>query len=136
MPRPAHKPTRDTRTQVRTLAGIGISQKMICKQIGIGSEHTLEKHYRKELDEGMATAVINMAKSFYLECLNGKDWRAKLRWLRLFGGPQWDDTERAEIVVTGLRERSMEYAREIGLPDEEAEEIIRAVEQELKSQRR
>lgn len=45
----AHKPTKETRSIVRSLSSFGVAQSKIAPYIGI-SENTLRKHYARELD--------------------------------------------------------------------------------------
>lgn len=53
--RPRHEPTKSQRSMVELLAGIGTAHDEIASAVGI-SRHTLERHYRAELDR--ARAVI------------------------------------------------------------------------------
>jgi len=46
------EPTPEQRAQVRALTAFGLTQDQICAYLGIGSKHTLEKHFRVELVEG------------------------------------------------------------------------------------
>ena len=59
--RPRHNPTGAMRSHVQSLAGFGIKQDDIAKDLGI-SKPTLIEHYRKELDTGAVkanAAVLN-----------------------------------------------------------------------------
>lgn len=58
--RPAYKPTDSDRSKVKTLAGYGLTHDHIATVMEI-SDETLRKHYRKELDAGMATAQAQIA---------------------------------------------------------------------------
>ena len=97
--RPKHRPTAKTRTQVETLAGIGMSQIDICHRIGLGSKLTLEKYYRRELDIGMVNARGVMLRAWYQDCLNGTA-KDKYSWLRIFG-PEEFRQDRQRVEVTG-----------------------------------
>ena len=51
--RPPHKPTRDSRATVADYALVGFAQYVIAKKLKIDPK-TLRKHYRFELNTGMA----------------------------------------------------------------------------------
>jgi hypothetical protein len=82
---PAHVPTTETRNQVKTMAGYGISQKDIGMMVGLG-ETQLRHHYRVDLSEGLAIANVNIGKSLYDHCVgrpavfeNGRMVREELK---------------------------------------------------------
>jgi transcription initiation factor TFIIIB Brf1 subunit/transcription initiation factor TFIIB len=55
---PAHQPTDQLRQQVSVMVEIGMRQEEMSRVLGI-SEHTLRKHYEKELEN--AKAILNSA---------------------------------------------------------------------------
>lgn len=55
-----HHPTPQTRADVKAYSRIGVPQDQIAKKIGI-VKSTLQKHYREELDEGLADASVMIA---------------------------------------------------------------------------
>lgn len=58
--RKAHEPTEKDRHQAETLSGLGIPQEMIATILQI-SQDTLARHYREELDRGLAKAATQIA---------------------------------------------------------------------------
>lgn len=67
-----HKPTPATRKLVRALAQRAITQKKIALRLGIANKTVLEKHYRKELDEGYLATEVNIASGLLRTALNAK----------------------------------------------------------------
>ncbi len=57
-----HKPTKETRQTVKDGASWGIKQDIIAKKLDI-SKDTLIKHYRKELDEGIAKTHFEVGQT-------------------------------------------------------------------------
>lgn len=94
--RAAHKPTKELRRQVETMAGLGVKQVDMCQVIGIGSKNTLEKYYRKELDSGMAKARTRVAQTLFQMATTGRDFNATKYWLQQQGGDQWVERNRHE----------------------------------------
>lgn len=89
--RPAHAPTDKDRKQVESLAGFGIPQAEIARLIGI-SIHTLEKHYREELDTGASKANAQVAQALFKRAL-GSDASAvtaAIFWLKTRA--RWSET--------------------------------------------
>lgn len=68
-----HVPDERTRAQVQLAAGFAMPHKMICKLIGLGSDHTLRKHYEHELELGMAMAVFKVSKTLFSQATREKD---------------------------------------------------------------
>lgn len=61
---PPHKPTEENRRLIRTLAGIGVPQRMMAVQIGIDTK-TLAKHYDDDIRIGESKATSQIAKRLY-----------------------------------------------------------------------
>ena len=55
-PHNKHQPDDKSRSLARQLAGVGVPQNDICIIIGV-SKPTLHKHYREDLDRGLAEAL-------------------------------------------------------------------------------
>jgi len=66
-----HKPTAKTRERVELLAGFGIPQTCICREIGI-NDKTLAKHYRKELDNGVDKANSQVIGALFKNAMSGQ----------------------------------------------------------------
>lgn len=67
-----HTPTNESRVRVKTLAGYGIPEQQIATLEGLKDPKTLRKHYRAELDAGIATANVNIGRTNY-ELAVGRD---------------------------------------------------------------
>jgi hypothetical protein len=62
--RPPHTPTETTSKQVERMAAIGLPETDIATVIGITAP-TLRRHYRKELDIGLAKANLAVATNLF-----------------------------------------------------------------------
>jgi len=56
-----HKTTDESRAEIKALASFGVGQRDIAAYVGIDTK-TLSKHYRDELDKGMASTNAAVAK--------------------------------------------------------------------------
>ena len=75
-----HEPTEDSKTMARTLSGLGVPQDDIATLLGV-SKPTLHKHYRKELDKGMAEANAKVAQSLFKQATGGNTGAA-IFWMK------------------------------------------------------
>jgi hypothetical protein len=77
MPRPRLNPTEDQRRMVKTMTAMGAKQEDVAARIGVRSQKTLRKHFRKELDQGGSEA--NMRALTYLPNTESGDslWGAR-----------------------------------------------------------
>lgn len=78
-----HEVTDASRALVENAAGSGLSHDTICKLMTITGK-TLRKRYRRELDQGMAKAHFNVAKTTYEQAVSGRNptmtiWYEKTR---------------------------------------------------------
>jgi hypothetical protein len=71
MPRPKLIPTEEQRRLVHTLAAVGISHEDIAQKIGIRSQKTLRKYFRKELDLAAIEANSTVAGALYKRAKDG-----------------------------------------------------------------
>ena len=94
MARPQHQPTETTRAKVRELSGRGLAQADIGRLVGL-SVPTLHRHYRDELDSGMAEANSTVAGHLYRMAETVP--AAAIFWLKCRAG--WK--EKAAIELTG-----------------------------------
>jgi hypothetical protein len=85
MPRPQLSPTAEQRDLVKSMAACGIPHEQIAKQVGIRSAKTLRKHFRRELDSGIAEANYQMARSLFKRGTGG-DTAAAMFWLKCRAG--------------------------------------------------
>jgi hypothetical protein len=85
--RAKHEPTEELRAQVRSLAGLGITQANIARLIGTDAE-TLAKYYRDDLDVGQAQAIVNISGKCYRAADKG-NLTAMIFWLKCRAG--WNE---------------------------------------------
>lgn len=78
---PAHQPTPELRLKVKSLAGYGLPQADIARLIDTDPE-TLRKHYRDDLDTGLAQASAGVAGSLYSMATRGKVPAAAIYWTK------------------------------------------------------
>ena len=81
MPRPKLNPTEEQRGQVRALAACGVPQQTIARWVGVRSEKTIRKHFRKELDFGALEANANVSNTAYEMAVSGKFPALTMFWL-------------------------------------------------------
>ena len=75
-----HEPTEETRKLAKTLSGLGVPQDDIATLVGV-SKPTLHKHYREDLDKGMAEANAKVAGSLFNQAVNGNT-SAAIFWMK------------------------------------------------------
>jgi DNA-binding XRE family transcriptional regulator len=75
-----HEPTDEARKMAKTLSGLGVPQDDIATLIGV-SKPTLHKHYREELDKGMAEANAKVAGSLFNQAVGGNT-SAAIFWMK------------------------------------------------------
>jgi hypothetical protein len=87
--------TQADRDRVALLAGYGIPQKQICLMImnGIASD-TLAKHFRTELDLGIAKANSDVAGTLYQKAMSG-DTTALIWWTK--ARMKWTETQKHHV---------------------------------------
>jgi hypothetical protein len=89
-----HKPTEEQRRLVKQLSGVGVPQDDICHIIDI-TKPTLHKHYRRELDLGMAEANAKVAGSLFNQATGGNT-AAAIFWSKARMG--WRETNNVELT--------------------------------------
>jgi transposase len=77
--RPLFSPTDEQRRTVKTLSGIGVQQEQIATILDV-APHTLRKHFRKELDRGLAEASAQVLGNLYKKAI-GNDTKATIYWI-------------------------------------------------------
>lgn len=90
-----HVPTDLYRKQVETLAGYSLNQDQICRVIGIGSTHTLTKHYKAELERGKDLGYMTAVKGLFKNIEKGKE-ASIFFYLKTQHG--WRETNRMELT--------------------------------------
>lgn len=91
--RPAHQPTDEQRRLVRSLAGFGIPQEDIAREIGI-SVPTLMKHYEADFYAGQTQANAKVVESLYKNATQNMNATAQVWWTKCRLG--WKETMRHE----------------------------------------
>ena len=129
--RPRHKVTDSLRRHVRSLAGFGIKQEDIAKDLGI-SKPTLIEYYRKELDTGAIKANATVLNNLFRQATKDdfKAIPAAIFWAKVRVG--WSEKmlheHSGDINLTTRMQNALREAR--GLPvdavaaaiDDEADE--------------
>jgi len=102
---PIFEPTDEQRRIVERAAGFGLPQDKVCQLIisprtnGPISKETLEKHFRAELDRGMALVDYEVGKSLYERAVGG-NVTAQIWWTKARMG--WKETQVVENRATGF----------------------------------
>ncbi len=92
MARSPHEPTAETRRLVEQHAAVGTPHQQIGKLLGV-SVNTLKKHYREELDLGLARANAVVASTLFSQAKAG-NITAAIFWMKTRGG--WRETAKLE----------------------------------------
>jgi hypothetical protein len=96
---------------VKSMAAMGTPQEHISRKLGIRSPKTLRKHFREELDFGMAEANYKVTQTLFQMASSGKCIAATKFWLKTRGhfaeGPPHDVRPAAPPFVV---------ARDSGVP--------------------
>ena len=90
--RPPHQPDSASRRLVEHHAAIGTLHQQIAKLLQL-SLNTLKKHYREELDLGLARANAVVSGTLFTEAKRG-NITAAIFWMKTRGG--WRETARIE----------------------------------------
>jgi len=89
----AHKPTDEKRLIVKTLAAVGITHEDIARKLEIDND-TLQKYYKKELDDGRVDANAANGKALYEQAKSGNT-PAMIFWLKTRA--RWKETVEHEV---------------------------------------
>jgi hypothetical protein len=95
MGRPPYVATQDQRGIVAAMRANGTPVRIIARNIGVHFD-VLRREFREELAEGKAQIKAVLGASVIRAGING-DWRAAIAWLRVHGGPEWQNVERRLI---------------------------------------
>jgi hypothetical protein len=137
---PRFQPTPEQRSMVESMKGYGMTHLDICQVVFSKKgrpidQKTLEKHFRKELDQGAVKANSKVAQSLFQQATGGGDWKqaiptagiwwskCRMRWKETIvqenvgkdGGPI-----RHQIDLSGLTDEQLAKL-------EEAQEVIRSL---------
>jgi hypothetical protein len=111
MARRAFRATDEMRELVRSLAARGVRQEDIAGNIGWDPK-TLRKHFRDELDHGMAGANADVTGALYDKAMGG-DTIAQIFWMK--ARAHWREKEPEKTILGSGAEQSSHNI--IVLPD-------------------
>jgi hypothetical protein len=123
---PAFEATIEQRLAVEYLTACGWTQPMIAEKLSTGSvnisEDTLKRHFRAELNEGVARATARLGGTLYEGAAAGDAKKLEM-WFDRRGGQEW--MKKTALEHSGPNGAPIEYR---DLSDEEVEARIRAHE--------
>jgi hypothetical protein len=88
-----HTPTPETRKQVETLAGYGLTIEQIGHVLEC-SHDTVRRHYGAELERGRAVACAKVTQTAFQMATSGSEPAITIFWLKTRAG--WRETVRLE----------------------------------------
>jgi hypothetical protein len=80
MPRPSFGVKEEDRKLVKSLAALGLRQEQIAETVGLRSPKTLRKHFRAELNTGLAEATLAVARVAYEMANSGRYPQMTIFW--------------------------------------------------------
>ena len=97
--RPEFVPTDAERKQVEAMAGYGVPQDKIATLVRNGiNKTTLIKHFRAELDRGIAMADLQVSKTLFQQATSGNT-SALIFWAKARMG--WRETQNIDHTTNG-----------------------------------
>jgi hypothetical protein len=108
MGRPPHKPTKDSKEQVKRLSALGCRHEDIATRLKISAD-TLVKYYQDELDEGRIDANAAIAGTLFSQAKKGNT-AAAIFWLKTRA--RWKETQVNEIQGANGGEIKLAWADE------------------------
>lgn len=112
--RPPHEPSNATRELVQLHSSIGTRQEVIASILEI-SVPTLEKHYRKEIDEALARANAAVGGALFNKAVRDQDTSAMIFWMKTRG--RWSE----KVELSGPDGGSIPVAIQRTIVDPKAE---------------
>ena len=92
---PPFEPTAEQRRMARAMSGLGLPQEQIALLLEVDPK-TLRKHFRDDLDRGMAEANVKVGQSLFNMATQGNNVAAAIFWMKARAG--W--REKQEVVVS------------------------------------
>jgi hypothetical protein len=80
MSRPSFCAKDRDRKLVHSLAALGLRQEQIAESVGLRSPKTLRKHFRKELDAGLAEATLSVVRVAHEMATSGRYPQMTMFW--------------------------------------------------------
>lgn len=90
-----HEPSGETRKQVETLAGYGLTVEQIGHVLGC-SHDTVKRHYALELERGHALATAKVAQTAFQMATSGKEPAMTCFWLKTRA--KWREVQSVEVT--------------------------------------
>jgi len=112
------EPTAEQRRLARGMSGLGLPQEQIAMLLEIDPK-TLRKHFRDDLDRGMAEANVKIAQSLFNMATTGGSVAAAIFWLKARAG--W--REKHDVTV---KADSLEH-----YTDAELRQMIQAISESI-----
>lgn len=106
--RPPHKPTKESRDQVKRLSALGCPHEDIATRLKISSD-TLVKYYQDELDEGRIDANSAIAGTLFNQAKKGNT-TAAIFWLKTRA--RWKETQVNEVTGANGSDLRISWADE------------------------
>ncbi len=110
----AFEPSTEQRRLARAMAGLGLPQEQIALLLEVDPK-TLRKHFRDDLDRGMAEANVKIAQSLFNMATTGGSVAAAIFWMKARAG--WREKHEITVSANPLDRIS----------DDELEQMIRAL---------
>ena len=114
------EPSQEQRRMARAMAGLGLPQEQIALLLEIDAK-TLRKHFRDDLDRGMAEANVKIAQSLFNMATTGNNVAAAIFWMKARAG--WREKHEVTISANPLEK----------LTDAELEAMIRAIDVKMEA---
>ena len=112
------EPSQEQRRMARAMAGLGLPQEQIALLLEIDAK-TLRKHFRDDLDRGMAEANVKIAQSLFNMATTGNNVAAAIFWMKARAG--WREKHEVTVTANPLEQ----------LTDAELEAMIRAIDAKM-----
>lgn len=96
-------PTQEQRRMARAMSGLGLPQEQIALLLEIDAK-TLRKHFRDDLDRGMAEANVKVGQSLFNMATAGNNVAAAIFWMKARAG--WREKHEVTLVPRPLKEYS------------------------------
>jgi hypothetical protein len=106
--RPPHKPTKESRDQVKRLSALGCPHEDIATRLKISAD-TLVKYYQDELDEGRIDANSAIAGTLFNQAKKGNT-AAAIFWLKTRA--RWKETQVNEVTGSNGGDLRISWADE------------------------
>lgn len=115
------EPSQEQRRLARAMAGLGLPEEQIALLLEVDPK-TLRKHFRDDLDRGMAEANVKIAQSLFNMATTGNNVAAAIFWMKARAG--WREKHDITVSTGPLRE----------IPDDELERMLTVLQDAIAEQ--